>query len=67
MAALAIASMGASLGVLAQAAPLRSAGGGNNRRPTPPKRNTALQIEIADNNEAVERRKAEKKARKLGR
>ena len=33
-------------------------------RPTLAKRNTALQREIAEHNEAVERRKAEKKARR---
>lgn len=35
-------------------------------RPTPPKRNTELQREIADHNAAVEARKAEKRARKMG-
>ena len=36
----------------------------NPYRPHPPKRNTALQREIAAHNDAVEARKAEKKARK---
>lgn len=36
----------------------------NPYRPRPPKRNTALQREIAAHNEAVEARKAAKKARK---
>lgn len=47
--------------------PLRHAGSGNNRRPSPPRRDTELAREIAEHNEAVERRKAEKKARKLAR
>ena len=46
---------------------LRSAGGGNNRRPTPPRLDTALAREIAEHNEAVERRKAEKQAAKRAR
>lgn len=66
MAAMAIAMMGAGHAV-AEPVPLRHAGSGNNRRPTPPRRDTALAREIAEHNEAVERRKAEKKARKLGR
>lgn len=36
----------------------------NPHRPRPPKRNTELQREIAAHNEAVEARKAAKKARK---
>ena len=36
----------------------------NPHRPRPPKSNTALQREIAAHNDAVEARKAEKKARK---
>lgn len=39
----------------------------NPYRPRPPKRNTELQREIADHNDAVEARKAEKKARKANR
>jgi glutamine synthetase len=35
-------------------------------RPTPPRRDTALQREIAEHNAAVEARKAEKRARKRG-
>ena len=49
---------------LEQAAPLRSAGNGNNRSPTPPRMGPALQREIAEHNAAVDRRKAEKRARK---
>ena len=44
---------------------LRTAGDGNSRRPTPPRRDTALQREIADHNAAVDARKAEKRARKM--
>lgn len=65
LAAAAIAMMGAGLDV--PGPPLRSAGSGNNRRPTPPRMDTELQREIAAHNEAVERRKAEKRARKLAR
>ena len=46
---------------------LRSAGEGNNRRPTQPKRDTALQREIADHNAAVEARQAAKRDRRRGR
>jgi hypothetical protein len=35
-------------------------------RPTPPRRDTALQREIAEHNAAVEARKAEKRAKKKG-
>ena len=67
MAALALA-MVAGTGQAAQAMPtLRTAGDGNNRHPTPPRRDTALAREIAEHNAAVERRKAEKRARKMGR
>ena len=63
---LAALAMAATLpGIAEPAVTLRSAGGGNNRRPTPPKRDTALQREIADHNEAIEARKAEKRARRL--
>jgi hypothetical protein len=67
MAALAIALAGAGAAVAAQSAPLRSAGSGNNRRPHQPKRDTALQREIADHNAAVEARQAAKRDRKRGR
>ena len=60
-----IAAMGAGLDVAGP--PLRSTGGNPARRPTPPKMGTELQREIAAHNEAVERRKAEKKARREGR
>ena len=46
---------------------LRSAGSGNNRRLTPPKRDTELQREIADHNAEVEARKAAKRDRKRAR
>ena len=58
-----IAAMGAGLDVPGPT--LRSAGSGNNRRPTPPRRDTALEREIADHNAAVDARKAEKRARKM--
>ena len=54
--AIAVAGLG-----LAGALPARSSG----KRPTPPNRSTELQREIAAHNEAVEKRKAEKKACKL--
>ena len=58
----------AGMGTPADAvATLRSAGSGNNRRPTPPRMDTVLAREIAEHNDAVDRRKAEKKARKYGR
>ena len=65
----------AAMAVLASAAyagpgpmpTLRSAGSGNNRRPTPPKRDTALQREIADHNAEMEARKAAKRDRKRAR
>jgi hypothetical protein len=63
--AMAALAMGGS--ALAQAAPLRSAGSGNDRRPTPPRMDTALQREMAEHNAALDRHKAEKRARKKGR
>ena len=66
MAAMAIAMMGAGHAV-ETGVTLRSAGSGNNRRPTPPKRETALQREIAEWNAAVEERKAAKRDRKRSR
>ena len=39
---------------------LRTAGEGDNRRPTPPRTSTALQREIAEGNAAVEARKQAK-------
>lgn len=62
MAVAMIAAMGAGMDV--PGPPLRHAGEGNNRRPTPPRRNTELEREIADHNAAVDARKAEKRARK---
>jgi hypothetical protein len=59
-------SMLSGVAALTDAAPaLRSAGSGNNRRPTPPQLDTELQREIAAHNAEVDRRKAEKKAKKL--
>ena len=66
-AALMIASVGAGMDVLAQSVPLRSAGSGNNRRPHQPRRDTALQREIADHNAEVDRLKAEKRDRRRNR
>ena len=58
----------AGLALAADAVPtLRSAGSGNNRRPTPPRMDTELAVEIAKHNAAVELRKAEKKERKRNR
>jgi hypothetical protein len=55
----------ASISGLAAAAPaLRTAGIGNNRRPTPPRMDTALAREIAEHNAEVDRRKAEKRLAK---
>ncbi len=55
VAAAMIAALGAGMDVAGP--PLRSVGSGNNRRPTPPKMDTALQREIAEWNAAVERRR----------
>lgn len=63
MAAMALALTNAGFAI-AEPVPLRHAGSGNNRRPTPPRQDTALAREIAEHNAAVERRRAEKKARK---
>lgn len=45
---------------------LRRQGHREGYRPTPPRRDTEQAREIADWNEAVEKRKVEKKARKAG-
>ena len=67
IAALSLAMLAANSPV-AQAAPtLRTAGDGNNRRPTPPRRDTALAREIADWNEAVQAKKDAKRLAKLRR
>jgi hypothetical protein len=66
MAALAIALAGAGAAV-AQPVTLRDAVSGNNRRSYRPKRDTALQREIADHNAAVEARQAAKRDRRRGR
>ena len=64
-----LASTGLAMGLSALAAlpavNLRDAGEGPARRRHQPKRNTELEREIADHNEAVERRKAEKRRRRL--
>jgi hypothetical protein len=65
MAAMAIALAGS--GLVAAAMPAPRKGSSRDYKPTPPRRDTALAREIAEHNEAVERRKAEKKARKLAR
>ena len=57
LSAAAVAAMGA--GVNLPSAPMVNA-----RRPTPPRIDTKLAREIAAHNEAVERRKAERKAKK---
>jgi hypothetical protein len=62
MAALAMAMT--TPGLAEPALTLRTAGSGNNRRPNQPKRDTALQREIADHNAAVEARQAAKRDRK---
>ena len=55
----------AGMGALSDAMPtLRSAGSGNNRRPTPPRMDTKQAREIAAHNAEVDRRKAEKRLRK---
>ena len=65
VAAFAIAAIG--LPGAAAEATLRSASSGNNRRPTPPRRDTAQQREIDDWNAEVEARKAAKRDRKRSR
>ena len=67
MAAMALAMVAAGPAIPEPPPTLRSAGSGNNRKPTPPKRDTALQREIADWNAAVEERKAAKRDRKRSR
>ena len=67
MAATAMSVM-AGLSAMADAVPtLRSAGSGNNRRPTPPKMDTAWERECAERNAAIVQRNAEKKAAKRAR
>jgi hypothetical protein len=67
-AAMAMASIaGLSAAQEAAGPPLRSAGSGNNRRPTPPRMDTEQAREVAAWNAEVDRRKAEKKAAKLAR
>ena len=57
----------AGMGALAQAMPAPRKGSAHDYRPTPPRMDTAMRREIAEHNAAVERRKAEKRARKMGR
>lgn len=64
LAASALALLG-GLGAAAQAMPAPRKGGNRDCKPTVPRLDTALQREIAEHNEAVERRKSDKKARKL--
>ena len=64
MLALAVAMLG-SEAMAGQAVSLRDAGEGPARRRHQPKRSTELEREIAAHNEAVERRKAEKRSRRL--
>ena len=61
----AIAMMGAGAAQAAMPAPRK--GGNRGYKPNPPRLDSALAREIAEHNAAVERRKAEKKARKLAR
>lgn len=66
VAALSLAMLAAGGQGLAQAGlTLRTAGDGNNRRPTPPRRDTALDREIAEWNEAVQAKKDAKRLAKL--
>lgn len=68
VAALSLAMLAAEGPGLAQAGPtLRTAGDGNNRRPTLPRRDTALSREIADWNEAVQAKKDAKRLAKMRR
>ena len=66
MAAAMIAALGAGMDVAGPPLRLRDAGSGNNRRTHQPKRNTALEREIADHNAEVDRRRREKLARRVG-
>lgn len=63
-AAMAIALMGAGFDVAHAAPTPRMASSGNNRRPTPPRMDTAQAREIAAHNAEVDRRKAEKRVEK---
>ncbi len=60
------ALMVAGLGTAAAAMPSLKTAHREGYRPTPPRRDTALQREIAEHNAAVEARKAEKRAKKKG-
>jgi hypothetical protein len=66
MAILAAAMLTSGHGEAGPVLTLRSAGSGNKRRPHQPKRNTALEREIADHNAAVEAKKQAKRDRKRG-
>lgn len=67
IAAMAVAMMGAGLAQVSM--PATRKGSSRDYDPPAPKRKPATKLvrEIAEHNEAVERRKAEKKARKLAR
>ena len=67
MAALAIAAIGPGIDVLAQAMPRRAARTTTNRWPNEPRPTTALKLEIAEHNAAVEARNAAKRDRKRSR
>lgn len=68
VAALSLAMLPAGGPSLTEAGPiLWPAGDGNNRRPTPPRRDTALAREIAEWNEAVQAKKDVKRLAKLRR
>lgn len=65
MGAMAIALAGAGAAAAAMPAPRK--GGNRDYKPNPPRLDSALAREIAEHNEAVARRKAEKMARKMAR
>jgi hypothetical protein len=65
MGAIAIALAGA--GATAAAMPAPRNGGNRDYKPNPPRLDSALAREIAEHNEAVDRRRAEKMARKMTR
>lgn len=62
-----VLSVVAGMGALAEALPAPRKGGNRDYKPNPPRMDSALAREIAEHNEAVARRKAEKMARKMAR
>ena len=66
MAAIALATV-AGMGAAQAAMPAPRKGGGRDYKPNLPRLDSALAREIAEHNEAVARRKAEKMARKMAR